>query len=78
MPCGKFIEPYNSREPLYKEASMTEKDLPPEARRALADAEMLRKKKAEAMDRPEEFGGPEGPDPVRYGDWERKGRAVDF
>lgn len=57
---------------------MAEKDLPPEARRALADAERLRKKKSEDMDPPEEFGGPEGLDPVRYGDWERKGRAVDF
>ncbi len=25
-----------------------------------------------------EAGGPAGPDPVRYGDWERKGIAVDF
>ncbi len=57
---------------------MAEKDLPPEARRALADAERLRRKKAGSMDRPEEFGGPDGPDPVRYGDWERKGLAVDF
>ena len=57
---------------------MAERDVPPEARRALADAERLRKRKAEETDRPEEFGGPEGPDPVRYGDWERKGRTVDF
>ena len=27
---------------------------------------------------PEEIGGPKGPEPTRYGDWERKGRAVDF
>ncbi len=26
----------------------------------------------------EEIGGPKGPEPTRYGDWERKGRAVDF
>lgn len=78
MPCGKLTEPYNSQKPRHKETAMTEKDLPPEARRALADAARLRKRKAEDMDRPEEFGGPEGPDPVRYGDWERKGRAVDF
>ena len=26
----------------------------------------------------EESGGPQGPDPTRYGDWERKGRCVDF
>lgn len=25
-----------------------------------------------------EFGGPSGPEPTRYGDWERKGRCVDF
>jgi len=25
-----------------------------------------------------EFGGPEGPEPTRYGDWERGGRCVDF
>jgi len=27
---------------------------------------------------PEEFGGPSGPEPTRYGDWERKGRVSDF
>jgi hypothetical protein len=25
-----------------------------------------------------EVGGPKGPEPTRYGDWERKGRCVDF
>ncbi len=25
-----------------------------------------------------EIGGPSGPDPTRYGDWERKGICVDF
>ena len=25
-----------------------------------------------------EVGGPKGPDPTRYGDWERKGRCIDF
>ena len=25
-----------------------------------------------------EFGGRKGPDPTRYGDWENKGRCVDF
>ncbi len=25
-----------------------------------------------------EFGGPTGPDPTRFGDWERKGRCIDF
>ena len=26
----------------------------------------------------EELGGPKGPEPTRYGDWERKGRCIDF
>ena len=26
----------------------------------------------------QEIGGPEGPEPTRYGDWERNGRCVDF
>lgn len=25
-----------------------------------------------------EFGGPAGPEPTRYGDWEQKGRCTDF
>ncbi len=25
-----------------------------------------------------EVGGPAGPEPTRYGDWERKGRCIDF
>ncbi|MGH8031512.1 MAG: DUF1674 domain-containing protein [Luteimonas sp.] len=27
---------------------------------------------------PEEFGGRDGPDPTRYGDWEKNGRCIDF
>lgn len=27
---------------------------------------------------PDETGGPKGPEPTRYGDWERRGRCVDF
>jgi hypothetical protein len=33
---------------------------------------------ADAEARPVEIDGPEGPDPTRYGDWERKGRCIDF
>ncbi len=28
--------------------------------------------------RPKEIGGPKGPEPTRYGDWEQKGRCSDF
>jgi hypothetical protein len=27
---------------------------------------------------PAEVGGPKGPEPTRYGDWEQKGRCTDF
>jgi hypothetical protein len=52
-------------------------DLPPEAQRALAEAES-RRKAAKEVKLPKELGGRDGPEPVRYGDWERKGIAVDF
>lgn len=29
-------------------------------------------------ERPKEIGGPKGPEPTRYGDWERNGRCSDF
>ena len=28
--------------------------------------------------KPREIGGPKGPEPTRYGDWERAGRCIDF
>lgn len=52
-------------------------DLPPAAKRALAEAE-ARRKAANPADLPTELGGRDGPEPVRYGDWEKKGLAVDF
>lgn len=56
----------------------TQKDLPPEAIRALAEAEERRCKAAEQT-LPKELGGRrDGLEPVRYGDWEKKGIAVDF
>lgn len=51
--------------------------LPPAARRALAEAAARRKAETEKAPTGE-TGGPSGPEPTRYGDWERKGRAVDF
>jgi hypothetical protein len=54
------------------------KPLPPAARRALEEAAARRKAEAHAADTPVELGGPKGPEPTRYGDWEHKGVAVDF
>lgn len=53
-------------------------DLPPEARRALAEAAERRKAAALAGPMPAEYGGRDGPEPVRFGDYEKNGLAVDF
>lgn len=53
------------------------KDLPPAAQRALAEAEE-RRRVAKAEELPVELGGRDGPEPVRFGDWEKKGIAIDF
>ena len=59
------------------EAEPPERVLPPAAQRALAEAAQRRAAEA-AVRRPAEQGGPAGPEPTRFGDWERKGIAVDF
>ncbi|MEO5615336.1 MAG: DUF1674 domain-containing protein [Cypionkella sp.] len=52
-------------------------ELPPAALRALAEADE-RRRLADLVERPVELGGRKGLEPVRYGDWEKKGLAVDF
>ncbi|MFC5389522.1 DUF1674 domain-containing protein [Brevundimonas bullata] len=47
------------------------------ARRALLEAAERRKASEEPV-LDTEHGGPRGPEPTRYGDWEKKGLAVDF
>ena len=59
------------------DTSQTRDDLPEAAKRALAEAEG-RRKKAKELELPTELGGRDGPEPVRYGDWEKKGLAIDF
>ncbi len=47
--------------------------------RALAEAEERRAKPAGKLaSHPKEIGGQAGPEPTRYGDWERKGLISDF
>lgn len=53
------------------------KPLTPEARRALEEA-AARRASAPRPDLPPEDGGRGGEEPTRYGDWEKKGLAVDF
>lgn len=55
------------------------KALTPAARRALEEAEARRLADIAAAEaRAAEQGGPRGLEPTRFGDWERKGIAVDF
>jgi hypothetical protein len=56
---------------------MEKKTIPEAARRALTEAEE-RRKASVAKALPPEQGGPKGPEPTRYGDWEKKGIASDF
>ncbi|MGV6839645.1 MAG: DUF1674 domain-containing protein [Planktomarina sp.] len=57
--------------------SKNTQDLPEAAIRALKEAEE-RRRAAKDVDAPKELGGRDGPDPARFGDWEKKGIAVDF
>jgi hypothetical protein len=55
--------------------------LTPEAQRALAEAEERRRladAQRAANPAAKEVGGRDGPDPTRYGDWEKGGIASDF
>jgi hypothetical protein len=54
-----------------------EKRLEDAAKRALSEAKM-RKDDAVREERPLELGGPKGPEPTRFGDWEKKGITSDF
>jgi hypothetical protein len=47
------------------------------AQRALEEAK-LRNNKKNIEDLPLELGGREGPEPTRFGDWEKKGITSDF
>jgi hypothetical protein len=55
--------------------------IPEAAKRALEEAEERRRRQEATPPShkgPEEIGGRGGPEPTRYGDWEKKGIASDF
>jgi hypothetical protein len=64
-------------EPPVEVRPQPKRQLTPAARRALAEAE-ARRRAARQEARRAEIGGRGGLDPSRYGDWEIKGRAIDF
>lgn len=57
--------------------TIPERQLSPEAQRALAEAE-ARRRATPAVTLPKEVNGRDGPEPTRFGDWEKKGIASDF
>lgn len=58
-------------------ADIGNKKISPAAQRALKEAEQ-RRQAAEALKLPPETGGRGGAEPVRFGDYEINGRAIDF
>jgi hypothetical protein len=64
-------------DPKLQSGGPEQRPLPPAAQRALNEAEE-RRRKAQPPDRPTEVGGRDGPDPARYGDWEKGGITSDF
>ena len=53
------------------------KNLKKIAQEALEEAKLRNKNKIDTK-KTKEFNGPEGPEPTRYGDWEKKGIVYDF
>jgi hypothetical protein len=73
--------PSDNPSPQTKSAASDEphKPLTPAAQRALAEAAARRDAlDRKAAERTKEVHGPQGPEPTRFGDWERKGLASDF
>ena len=78
MPDDRPVAPSPAPSPALSPApgAAPGKPLSDAARRALAEA--AERQAAAAARDPREHGGPAGPEPTRFGDWERKGVAVDF
>ena len=65
----------SERDPVHN----TTQPVEPEVYDAAEDSpEQADQSAASETDKPVETGGPTGPEPTRYGDWERKGRCIDF
>ena len=64
--------------PAADKAKLVKQRIAEAAGRALAEAEERRRKAGEAKALPKERGGQKGPEPTRYGDWEKKGIISDF
>ena len=59
-------------------ASVVKARIADAGKRALAEARARRQAQTPAKKQPLERGGQTGPEPTRYGDWEKKGIISDF
>lgn len=75
MTMSNSISNQESSQPEQPQRSFEQ--LPPAAQRALKEAEQ-RRADEKSPDAPREIGGRGGKDPARFGDWEIKGRTIDF
>jgi hypothetical protein len=64
--------------PAADKAKLVKQQIAEAAERALKEAEERRRKAGAAKALPAERGGRKGPEPTRYGDWEKKGLISDF
>lgn len=72
---------YAKSEPMPNDRDLAKpkRPLTPAAERALAEAAARRAERArKADDQPKEIVGRDGPEPTRYGDWEKDGLISDF
>ena len=62
---------------MIKSIDVEKRQLSDAAKRALEEAQ-ARRSAAATLNLPLEQGGPKGPEPTRFGDWEKKGITSDF
>jgi hypothetical protein len=75
MNSGYFAAPFSGKLSLVKSNF---EDKAPIMQPAVAIAGDQAGAAAAAVPRPQELGGREGPEPTRFGDWELRGRCIDF
>ena len=75
--CGLDGENSKDKERLMADKSNKPEDLIAETKRRSAETPGEKNPPA-SEPAPREIGGRDGPDPTRYGDWEKNGRCIDF
>ncbi len=75
---GTMTKRKSAKSPAKSPAHLARLRIAQAAKRALKEAEARRQTKLLEENRPPERGGQPGPEPTRYGDWEKKGIISDF